>query len=219
MADALGVESGLRTADDTLLVFQRSNRVAEFPGWYCCPGGHAEPAKMFARVASAFPDVLASVARMSFDPTVVRIDEQISERAIEADLRMWLRALLTHVPPEQLEQWILDELFGSVVDEIVDEVGIPRDLVQVRGITAVNRAMGDQSRGKPDLSFDVVVHLPLAAARAAYAVRRGADAFEGVDGSIVGIPRNAGLDSLRELRLTPASLCALSVLLQPANIA
>lgn len=43
LAQALGVEALLVTADGCAVLFRRSQYVAEMPGWYCCPGGHPEP--------------------------------------------------------------------------------------------------------------------------------------------------------------------------------
>ncbi|KAJ9448273.1 Nudix hydrolase 9 [Diplonema papillatum] len=46
MSHALGVESILVTADGYVCLLKRSDQVAEYPNFYCGPGGHAEPAKV-----------------------------------------------------------------------------------------------------------------------------------------------------------------------------
>lgn len=49
LAHILGVEACVLTSDNYAVLFRRSQHVSDFAGFYCCPGGHAEPFRFFRR--------------------------------------------------------------------------------------------------------------------------------------------------------------------------
>ncbi|KAJ9448275.1 Nudix hydrolase 9 [Diplonema papillatum] len=101
MAHALGVESMVVTRDGFLCLMKRSDKVAEYPGIYCGPGGHAEPSKVVPECGDLQRDAVAG--RLSAAPELVLrevfqspVDEIVGELGVPAPaLRM--RGLLAIV--------------------------------------------------------------------------------------------------------------------------
>ena len=254
MANILGVEACVVTSDGFCVLFRRSDKVAEFPGFWCCPGGHAEPFRVFAAA-----DV--GLSSRQPNPCLPRIDEAIPARKIRDLCDDWIAALLDgvgagpsdvdnttgaeHKPesfsspsssssPESksrprhaaaaaqqaVSALVVNELFFSIADEVSSEIGVPIEAVDVAGLLGVAWAVTPSQRGKPDLIFAVRVALPFDEVKRLFAVRQGEDAFEAVDGSLVGIAVGVGSggdasssidDFLRDQggKVTPASLAAL----------
>ena len=118
MSHALGIESLVVTSDGFVVLIRRSEHVAEYPNFYCGPGGHAEPGKVL-------------------DMTLAQQDC--------ADIAEITKKLQNH------SDAVLSELFASPVDEVVDELGVPRDSLTLNGLIGVAR--NTRTRGKPDLLF------------------------------------------------------------------
>eukprot|EP01059_Diplonema_ambulator_P029650 TRINITY_DN4929_c0_g1_i5.p1 TRINITY_DN4929_c0_g1~~TRINITY_DN4929_c0_g1_i5.p1 ORF type:complete len:262 (+),score=95.34 TRINITY_DN4929_c0_g1_i5:1237-2022(+) len=113
MSHALGVESLVVSSDGVLVFIKRSDKVAEYPGFYCGPGGHAEPHKV---IKDPNPDHTALVQDMAGK-----------------------------------EDLVLQEMFNSSMDEVVEELGLPYDTLQLAGLLGV--AVNTRTRNKPDLLY------------------------------------------------------------------
>lgn len=210
MANVLGVEACVVTLDNKLLLFRRSSAVADFAGFYCVPGGHAEPSRVFKRLLAASP-------ALPFDPAVTLIDEGIPAAAVHAAC-VHLAEQLRSLGPEQASKLVVEELFASILDEVASELGLPHlargadGLVADVGISGVMRATAPDQRGKPDLLFCVKLRIPEAAVRDMFNKRAAAgheDAWEADDGSLLAVDC-ADVPSLLEKHLvTPASTAAI----------
>lgn len=126
LALALGVESLVVTDDNMCVLFRRSQHVAEYPGYLCFPGGHPEPLNCVKTEGN-------------------ETDQPVSHGKLAEMLRT-----------AQAEKGaVVAELFSSAVAEVVDEIGVPPEVVENLGLCGVIKAM---SR-KPDLLFVVRIHM------------------------------------------------------------
>jgi len=145
---ALGCEAVLSTSDDHIVLIRRSLEVAMFAGYYNGPSGHPEPAKM-----PASTELSKGTSSLS-----------VADAAVDRRQRLGSNGALAAV----------QELFGSVLDETVEETGIPRDAL---GNPLLIGAMQD-AQGKPDLIFSLTTTLSAAEVRAIYAQGTHAESWE-----------------------------------------
>jgi hypothetical protein len=190
VADALGVEALVITSDDRVVLFRRSARVAECPGFYCCPGGHAEPSRVVAALRAFRTPTVAGMPPPAapFDAERERITDIVAARDIAAWCRAWCANPVVHsqepsaeagvaapdgVPlaNEAVSRTIVDELFFSARDEVADELGLPLSCVHAVGLAGVVRV--PRHNMKPDLIFVIRLDGVTAAdALAAFEARR-----------------------------------------------
>eukprot|EP00754_Rhynchopus_humris_P044180 Rhum_TRINITY_DN3893_c0_g1::Rhum_TRINITY_DN3893_c0_g1_i1::g.12309::m.12309 len=94
LSHALGVESLVLTSDDQLVLIKRSDKVAEYPNFYCGPGGHAEPGKVLGIPLSQQGDVAhAAITRALAEKKAEThnelfqsaVDEVVDELGVPAD--------------------------------------------------------------------------------------------------------------------------------------
>lgn len=216
MAHCLGVESVVVTSDKKLLLFSRSNMCADFAGYLCVPGGHAEPCRVLKQLITQSPQLFPPPS--AFAPfAAARLDERIPAAAVNAaciEMCNWVN--MSHEREQTTTQLIVDEIFHSIADEIASELGLEerRGSVDVVGIVAVMRATAEDQRGKPDVLF--VAHLTdltTQDVRQLFAKRSGEDAFEADDA--VGLVAVPVLDAANDTTLfakhkvTPASTAAI----------
>eukprot|EP01063_Lacrimia_lanifica_P009732 TRINITY_DN16628_c0_g1_i1.p1 TRINITY_DN16628_c0_g1~~TRINITY_DN16628_c0_g1_i1.p1 ORF type:complete len:312 (+),score=95.53 TRINITY_DN16628_c0_g1_i1:39-974(+) len=157
LSQALGVEALVMTNDDHVVLFKRSVHVAELPGWYCCPGGHAEPSAVLtkhehmlhgsAQENAAVHDVLAG---------------ELSQLAGDA----------------------AKELFASITEEVVAEVGVQAGDVRNLGLKAIIKS--DLTR-KPDAIFMVLVDKSAEEVDTLFRTQKAAEEYE-VDGPLLFLP-------------------------------
>lgn len=155
LANALGVEAMAITRDHFALLFRRSDLVSEYPGYYCCPGGHPEPSHIL--------NLKSFTEAHHTDPA-----------ALPLEACRWFR----HVGSVAL----VEEMFRSAEMEVAEEIGVPQTLCTNRGLVAIVRQA--QNR-KPDLCFLVDVDCAGAEALEAFNGRTAKEAFESREGSLV----------------------------------
>ena len=183
---ALGCEAVLSTSDAHVILVRRSNEVSLFQGFYNGPSGHPEPGRM------------PSALKTHREP----LDGPLSVAEAAADRRCRLG--------DNDAAAVVKELFESVVNETVEEIGIPRDTL---GSPLLIGAMQDQS-GKPDLLFSLTTALSSAEVKDIYA--KGAHAESWESDFLLALPweeavsllGNAG-DLSDRIRLTPVTQAAL----------
>lgn len=201
-ANALGVECVLLTSDRQAVLFRRSPRVSQYAGWFCCPGGHAEPRRLLSNTAllSIAPGRLIPPPPSLFPPPTSHDPSASSMQPTQtATLREWRNDLLAEALPMCDEQRLRDatvaELFHAAWDEIVEELGIDTShgsepasaspsCVRIRGLAAL--VVDDL--GKPDAVFVAETSLSAAAVKKSFDARVGADAFESDVNSLLCIP-------------------------------
>lgn len=147
MSNALGVEALVVTADDKVVLFRRSASVAENAGYYCCPGGHAEPSAALRRAArdAEVVQALAAAVPKTAATGFARFDDAAPQREAEAVYRQLTSALDATA--------VVEELFQSPVDEVVEELGVAPEDAVCDGLFGV--VVANSNRGKPDCVFRV----------------------------------------------------------------
>jgi len=90
LSQPLGVEAVVTTADNFFVLFKRSLKVADHPGWFCCPGGHPEPqpcmdkisfssdGKTPAEMAEALSERPDIISEEIFDSILLEVHEEIN---------------------------------------------------------------------------------------------------------------------------------------------
>lgn len=152
LSNALGCEAVLITSDNHAVLLRRSSAVATHSGLYNGPSGHPEPAH--AGLGEAYPcgeaggGGAAGSGNELFD-----MDQSAARLQSTASL-----------PPDPDSRRAASELFDSVVQETVEETGIPRGALSAPLLLGV---MTDAC-GKPDALFLLFTRLDAAAVRATY---------------------------------------------------
>lgn len=198
MSMALGVEALLITSDDFAVLYRRSNRVIENAGWYCCPGGHAEPSAALKRQlvgvagrGGAAPGSAAAVQALSeqfpadFEAGNVFARVIDPPNASSEDIAARVRRLHAAMADAMAPEAVLDELFSAPVDEVVEEIGLNRELLTCEGLCAV--VVASNNAWKPDLVFRVRVALTATEVQQVFARGTAAEAFES-EGALCFLP-------------------------------
>ncbi len=156
MGQALGVEALLTTSDDQIVLFRRSMHVADYAGFYCCPGGHPEPSKVLPP---------AKELQSEKQGTVVLTFDEIIQQILSRD---------------HAEDIVRDELWTSAIQEVHDELGIPMEKLEMVGLFGIveNRL----NLGKPDMNFQIRTTLTAAEVIQCHQLGAGEDAFESEGG-------------------------------------
>ncbi|KAG8344247.1 hypothetical protein ERJ75_000725700 [Trypanosoma vivax] len=191
LANALGVECFTTTLDGKAVLYRRSQQVGEYAGFFCFPGGHAEPDEFMRR----------------------HLPERIDSEGEHVPVANFLEAaaLLHHASSEAL----VDHIFNSAIREVADELGMDLRSCRNRGLISIAR---DSETMKPDLCFWVEVSSLALEVEACFDERVGADAFESVPRSLLLVElseingKEGALHFARETlggKITPASLACL----------
>eukprot|EP00755_Sulcionema_specki_P039985 Sspe_Gene.113848::Locus_98624_Transcript_1_1_Confidence_1.000_Length_1008::g.113848::m.113848 len=175
LSNALGVEAMVVTADGHAVLFRRSDKVAEYPGFYCLPGGHAEPGKVYEAVTGSPPPD---------DKTAVLEVLGRNEGAVR------------------------DEVIGSILDEVHEEIGVPRDSLAIDGVLGV--VANTRTRGKPDVLFLVRCALPQSEVQRLYDAGHATEQYESDHLLFLPTADRGRLEAMvSENRVTPPSAAAL----------
>lgn len=165
LANALGVEAMVITADNFAVLFRRSAFVAEYPGFYCCPGGHPEPSHILNVEAFTGTHAKGSAGAA---------DQLKDNMMLQLAACKWFKYVTSDV--------IVQELFSSVTDEVSAELGVPLGQCRNRGLMSIIR---NAMTRKPDMCF--LVTLECTATEVAFIFNKGTtrEAFESQQGSLV----------------------------------
>lgn len=190
LANALGVEAMVITADHAAVLFRRSLQVSEYPGYYCCPGGHPEPSHIL------------DCHRFTADR------EHASDSTTHLrDVCDWFQYVSSEV--------VVNELFRSVEVEVAEEIGVALPLCRNRGLVSIVRQAANR---KPDMCFIVDVNCTSADVVKAFNKRTAKEAFESEEGSLVLMDLSevrtpedvvAFVQKRLDAKITPASFAAL----------
>ena len=185
MANALGVEAVVVTSDDFVVLFRRSQFVAENPGWYCCPGGHPEPSTALKRRTSNHEQAFLQLAAKfpaSAQSTFARFCDEDSSLANPAQSAEALYAELCDTCLSS--ELVVAELFQSPLDEVVEELGVDPGLLSNDGLCGV--VIATNNHGKPDAIFRVRVNLTASELQAIHARGEAKESYES-DGPLLFI--------------------------------
>jgi hypothetical protein len=165
LSNALGCEAVLITSDNYAVLLRRSSAVATHGGLYNGPSGHPEPAR--AGIGSdAYPSRDGDGgATAGMGVNSLRLDQAAAQPQSSG---------AASLPPDPDSRRAASELFDSVVQETVEETGIPRGALSAPLLLGV---MAD-SCGKPDALFLLFTHMDAAAVRAAYKSGAAAERWE-----------------------------------------
>jgi hypothetical protein len=206
MANALGVESVVVSRDQKAVLFRRSHRVSAFPGYYCCPGGHAEPnAVLRAYGGERSKKNIRSVHGADIDgglppqrppPPPALLNDSVSQSKNAYYESLMAADVSAHASwHQELSGWlertpgvtdlIVEELFDSALQETVDELGVDKSTLSNDGLLAV--VADTMTGGKPDAIFLISCSLTFEEIRERFDSRRAAEAYESVERSLIGI--------------------------------
>lgn len=206
LSQALGVEALVVTADEKLVLFRRSKFVAEMPGWWCCPGGHCEPSNVVTRLTTAtvIDDLVKGVP--------LRLD---ASNTAEADAERHCEiADVFERHADLVASAVVAELFESIVDEVCDETGAPRDSLVCEGLCGI---VANVETRKPDAIF--IVRCSLSAADLDAHFKQGGmkDAYE-ADGDLLFVAVSDAEDVVGRLQITPPSLACIRIEIGRAHV-
>ncbi|KAH9579776.1 hypothetical protein LSM04_001282 [Trypanosoma melophagium] len=190
LANALGVECFTLTSDGMGVLFCRSESVSEYPGYFCFPGGHAEPNEI-----------------INWQRFKENHSSNSSSSSLLNDAAGWFEYIKSST--------LVNHLFDAATMEVVDELGVESSSCCNKGLMSVVR--NTQSR-KPDVCFFIQLRLSALEVKTCFNSRRGADAFESLPDSLLFMDLNSikteeaarcFVAEKLQGKITPASLACL----------
>ncbi|ORC90863.1 putative nucleoside diphosphate-linked moiety X motif 22-like [Trypanosoma theileri] len=209
LANALGVECFTLTSDGMGVLFCRSESVSEYPGFFCFPGGHAEPNKIFnwqhfKETHSRDTSTIITTTNNNNSNNNNNNNNKSSSSLLN-EAAGWFEYVTTST--------LVDLLFDAATMEVADELGVEPTSCSNKGLLSVVRNV--KSR-KPDVCFFIQLSLNASEVKKCFNSRRGADAFE-------SIPNSLRLIDLNMIKTEEAARCFVEEKLQgkltPASFA
>jgi hypothetical protein len=228
MSHALGVEALVLSSDGYVVMFRRSDRVMENPGWYCCPGGHAEPCHAFAATKASPATVAAGDGASVVSEAMVQAERTFPASAADHHFSRFHDEDATHSPhatPTVAAQALYDllaeavdpaavlaELFTAPIDEVVEELGVPREAVTCEGLIAIVEASNNY--WKPDAIFRIRVALSGDEIRQIHSSGVALESFESAGPVLLLLPADIVAGRLpKDAFIAPPSLACLQLAL------
>jgi hypothetical protein len=165
LSNALGCEAVLITSDNYAVLLRRSSAVATHGGLYNGPSGHPEPSRAgLGSEPTIRRNVKGGVAAGMADKPSATVESNARPQSPGA----------APLPPDPDSRRVASELFDSILQETVEEIGVPHGALSAPLLLGV---MTD-SCGKPDALFLLFTRLDAAAVRATYDSGAAAEGWE-----------------------------------------